>query len=146
MKLTPKQRAFCDYYIETGNATEAAEKAGYSKKTARKIGHENLTKLDIKKYIDEKMEEMSSNRIADAEEIMEFLTRVIRDEEVEEVVAVENIGDFMSEARTIDKKIGAKDKLKAAELLGKRYRLWTDKVEVEGAIPVVISGEDELED
>lgn len=146
MKLTPKQRAFAVSYIETGNATESAIKAGYSKKTAKETGYENLTKPHIKKYIDEKLEEMSSNRIANAEEIMEFLTRVIRDEEVEEVVAVENIGDFMSEARTIDKRIGAKDKLKAAELLGKRYRLWTDKVEVEGAIPVVISGEDELED
>jgi len=80
VKLTPKQRAFCDYYISTGNATEAAIKAGYSEKTARKIGHENLTKLDIKKYIDEKLEEMSSSRIADASETMEYLTKVIRDE------------------------------------------------------------------
>ncbi|WP_315169508.1 terminase small subunit [Metaclostridioides mangenotii] len=146
MKLTPKQRAFCDYYIETGNATEAAIKAGYSEKTARKIGHENLTKLDIKKYIDEKLEEMSSNRIADASETMEYLTKVIRDEETEETVVVINVGDFMSEPKIVDKKIGAKDKLKAAELLGKRYRLWTDKVEVEGAIPIVIAGDDELED
>jgi len=52
----------------------------------------------------------------------------------------------MSEPKIVDKKIGAKDKLKAAELLGKRYRLWTDKVEVEGAIPIVIAGDDELED
>ena len=146
MKLTPKQRAFCDYYISTGNATEAAIKAGYSEKTARKIGHENLTKLDIKKYIDEKLEEMSSSRIADASETMEYLTKVIRDEETEETVVVINVGDFMSEPKIVDKKIGAKDKLKAAELLGKRYRLWTDKVEVEGAIPIVIAGDDELED
>jgi phage terminase small subunit len=146
VKLTPKQRAFCDYYISTGNATEAAVKAGYSEKTARKIGHENLTKLDIKKYIDEKMEEMSSSRIADASETMEYLTKVIRDEETEETVVVINVGDFMSEPKIVDKKIGAKDKLKAAELLGKRYRLWTDKVEVEGAIPIVIAGDDELED
>nr|WP_312985978.1 terminase small subunit [Clostridioides sp.] len=146
MKLTPKQRAFCDYYIETGNATEAAIKANYSKKTARETGYENLTKPHIKKYIDEKLEEMSSNRIADAEEIMEYLTKVIRDEETEETVVVINTGDFISEAKAIDKKIGAKDKIKAAELLGKRYRLWTDKVEVEGAIPIVIAGDDELED
>jgi phage terminase small subunit len=146
VKLTPKQRAFCDYYISTGNATEAAIKAGYSEKTARKIGHENLTKLDIKKYIDEKLEEMSSSRIADASETMEYLTKVIRDEETEETVVVINVGDFMSEPKIVDKKIGAKDKLKAAELLGKRYRLWTDKVEVEGAIPIVIAGDDELED
>ena len=146
MKLTPKQRAFCDYYIETGNATDAAIKAGYSKKTARVVGYENLTKPYIKKYIDGKMEEMSSNRIADASETMEYLTKVIRDEETEETVVVINVGDFMSEPKIVDKKIGAKDKIKAAELLGKRYRLWTDKVEVEGAIPIVIAGDDELED
>lgn len=64
---------------------------------------------------------MSSNRIADAEEIMEHLTKVIRDEETEETVVVINTGDFISEAKAIDKKIGAKDKIKAVELLGKRY-------------------------
>jgi len=146
VKLTPKQRAFCDYYISTGNATESAIKAGYSKNTAAETGYENLRKPHIEKFIDEKLDEISSNRIADAEEIMEYLTKVIRDEETEETVVVINTGDFISEAKAIDKKIGAKDKIKAAELLGKRYRLWTDKVEVEGAIPIVIAGDDELED
>lgn len=128
-KLTPKQRAFADYYIETGNATEAAIKGGYSKKTARVIGQENLTKPAIKTYIDEKMEKLADKRIAKAEEILEYLTRVIRGEETEQVVVTENIGDFMSEARVINKELSAKDKIKAAELLGKRYRLFVDKVE-----------------
>ncbi len=129
MELTPKQKAFAGYYIETGNATEAAIKAGYSKKTARVIGQENLTKPAIKTYIDEKMEQLSDKRIAKAEEVLEYLTRVIRGEETEQVVVTENIGDFMSEARVVNKELSAKDKIKAAELLGKRYRLFVDKVE-----------------
>jgi phage terminase small subunit len=129
MELTPKQKAFADYYIETGNATEAAIKAGYSKKTARVIGQENLTKPAIKTYIDETMEKLADKRIAKAEEVLEYLTRVIRGEETEQVVVTENIGDFMSEARVINKELSAKDRIKAAELLGKRYRLFVDKVE-----------------
>ena len=145
-RLTEKQRRFADYYIETGNCTEAAIKAGYSKRTARVIGQENLLKPAIKKYIDEKLTEMSNKRIASANEVMELLTSAARGELEEEVVVVENIGDYCSEAKVIKKQIGAKDRIKAAELLGKRYRLWTDKVEVKGMVPVMIVGEDELED
>ncbi|EOU1603175.1 terminase small subunit [Clostridium perfringens] len=129
MKLTPKQKAFAEYYIETGNATEAARKAGYKGKNLNRIASENLSKLDIKSYIDEKMKELEDKRIAKAEEVLEYLTRVIRGEETEQVVVTENIGDFMSEAKVVDKEISAKDKIKAAELLGKRYRLFVDKVE-----------------
>lgn len=128
-KLTLKQKAFADYYIELGNATEAAIRAGYNKKTARQIGSMNLTKVDIKNYIDERMKQLDEERIAKADEVLQYLTRVIRGEETEEVVVTENIGDFMSEARTIEKEISAKDRIKAAELLGKRYRLFVDKVE-----------------
>ena len=145
-KLTEKQKRFADYYIETGNCTEAAIKAGYSKRTARVIGQENLLKPAIKKYIDEKLTEMSNKRIASANEVMELLTSAARGELEEEVVVVEGEGDGCSTARTIKKQIGAKDRIKAAELLGKRYRLWTDKVEVKGMVPVMIVGEDELED
>ena len=145
-KLTEKQKRFADYYIETANVTEAAIKAGYSKKTARVIGQENLLKPAVKNYIDEKLEEMSSQRIASANEVMELLTSAARGELEEEVVVVEGEGDGCSTARTIKKQIGARDRIKAAELLGKRYRLWTDKVEVKGMVPVMIVGEDELED
>lgn len=145
-KLTEKQKRFADYFIETANATEAAIKAGYSKKTARVIGQENLLKPAIKNYIDKKLEEMSSKRIASANEVMELLTSAARGELEEEVVVVEGEGDGCSMARTIKKQIGARDRIKAAELLGKRYRLWTDKVEVKGMVPVMIVGEDELED
>ena len=146
MKLTEKQKRFADYYIETGNITEAAVKAGYSKKTARVIGQENLLKPAIKGYIDEKLEAMQDERTASAKEVLEFLTKSLRGEIKEEVVVVEGTGDGTSEARMVKKQIGLRDRIKSAELLGKRYRLFTDKVEVEGAVPVMIVGEDSLEE
>ncbi|MCC0700351.1 terminase small subunit [Clostridioides sp. ZZV15-6383] len=126
-KLTEKQKRFCDYYIETGNATEAAIRAGYSEKTAKVIGAENLTKPYLKSYIDEKLKEFESNRIADAKEVMEYLTKIVRNEAKEEVVVVSEYGPEI-----IKKDVSIRDRNKAAELLGKRYRLFTDKVEVEG--------------
>ena len=146
MKLTPKQKAFAEYYIETGNATEAARKAGYKGKNLNRIASENLSKLDIKSYIDEKMKELEDKRIAKADEVLKYLTRVIRGEETEQVVVTENIGDFMSEARVVNKELSAKDKIKAAELLGKRYRLFVDKVDANINANVVFEGENELED
>lgn len=146
MKLTEKQKRFADYYIETGNITEAAVKAGYSKKTARVIGQENLLKPAIKGYIDEKLEAMQDERTASAKEVLEFLTKSMRGEIKEEVIVVEGTGDGTSEARTVKKQIGLRDRIKSAELLGKRYRLFTDKVEVEGVVPVMIVGESELEE
>ena len=138
MKLTPKQKSFAEYYIETGNATEAAIKAGYSKKTAKEVGYENLTKPHIKSYVDEKMKELEDKRIAKADEVLKYLTRVIRGEETEQVVVTENIGDFMSEARVINKELSAKDRIKAAELLGKRYALFTEKVDLKADVGVTI--------
>ena len=146
MKLTEKQKRFADYYIETGNITEAATRAGYSKKTARVIGQENLLKPAVKGYIDEKLEAMQDERTASAKEVLEFLTKSMRGEIKEEVVVVEGTGDGTSEARTVKKQIGLRDRIKSAELLGKRYRLFTDKVEVEGVVPVMIVGEDSLEE
>jgi len=143
-KLTAKQQKFCDAYIEIGNATEAAKQAGYSKKTAFTIGIENLKKPCIKSYIDEKIKEISDATIATGEEVLQLLTSTMRGETREEVVVVESIGDYRSEARTIKKQVSAKERIKAAELVGKRYQLFTDKVSVEGAIPVVIV--DDLEE
>lgn len=146
MKLTNRQKAFADYYIELGNATEAARRAGYKGKNINKIASENLAKLDIKQYIDERMAVIESERIAKAEEVLQYLTRVLRGEETEQVVVVESTGDFMSEARLINKELSAKDKLRAAELLGKRYRLFVDKVEADVTQTVVFEGEDDLDD
>lgn len=138
MKLTPKQKAFADYYIELGNATEAAIRAGYSKKTAKQIGQENLTKPDLKNYIDERMKQIEDERIAKADEVLKHLTAAMRGEILEDVVVVEGEGDGCSSARLVRKEISAKDRIKAAELLGKRYRLFVDKTEIEGSIPVQI--------
>lgn len=128
-KLTEKQERFIDYYIELGNATEAARRAGYSEKTAKQIGNENLTKLDF--FIKERLKELEGKRIAKAEEVLKYLTSVMRGEETEEVVVVEGSGDGKSEARTIRKEVSAKERIRAAELLGKRYALFTDKVDMD---------------
>lgn len=146
MKLTPKQKAFADFYIELGNATEAYIKAGYNKKGARANSARLIANDSIKQYIKEKMKEIGSSRIAKAEEVLEYLTKVIRNEEEEEVVVTVNVGDFQTEVQKVKKEISAKDKIKAAELLGKRYRLFTDKIEADVNQVVIFEGEEELED
>ena len=132
-KLTIKQKKFADEYIISGNATQAAINAGYSEKTARKIGSENLTKPDIKSYIDERMKKLEEEAIADQAEVLKFLTRIMRDEEKEEVLV--NIGNFEQEIQTM--KVSAKDRIKAAELLGKRYGSWTDKVDLSSDLTLI---------
>lgn len=137
-KMTAKQKRFCDEYLIDLNATQAAIRAGYSKSTANRIGTENLSKLVIKSYIEERMKEKEDSLIAKQDEVLRYLTAVMRGETKSETVVVEFRGDGYSEARNIDKAPDEKERLKAAELLGKRYRLFTDKVEVEGAVPIVI--------
>lgn len=144
--MTEKQKRFADEYIIDCNATQAAIKAGYSRKTARSIGQENLTKPDIKNYIEEKLAEISSQKTANAQEVMEYLTSVMRGESESSVVVVEGYGEGCFEAKIIEKPPDEKERLKAAELLGRHYAMFTDKVKAEGAIPVVISGGEDLED
>lgn len=128
-KLTAKQQRFCDEYLIDLNATQAAIRAGYSKKTAKQIGQQNLTKLDLKEYIEKRMAEKEAALVADQDEVLKYLTSVLRGESQSEEIVVEGIGDGCSEARTMQKAPSEKDRLKAAELLGKRYALFTDKVE-----------------
>jgi phage terminase small subunit len=111
------------------NATQAAIRAGYSKKTANRIATENLSKPVIKEYISQRMAEKESKLIADQDEVLKYLTSVLRGESQSEVVVVEGIGFGNSEARTMQKAPDEKERLKAAELLGKRYGLYTEKVE-----------------
>ncbi|MCG0729796.1 terminase [Lactiplantibacillus plantarum] len=115
-KLTPKQQKFADEYIKSGNAADAARKAGYSKRSARSVGQENLTKPDIKQYIDEQMVEIESSKIADAKEVMEFYTRVLRGEELETVVVGTADG-----AESIERPPTTKDKTAVAKEILKRY-------------------------
>lgn len=128
-KLTAKQQRFCDEYLIDLNATQAAIRAGYSKKTARKIGQENMTKPDIRQRIDARMAEKESELIADQDEVLKYLTAVMRGQSRSSVVVVESTGDFMSQAREMEKAPDEKERLRAAELLGKRYGLYTDRVE-----------------
>lgn len=146
MALTDKQKRFCDEYLIDTNATQAAIRAGYSEKTARQAGTENLSKPAIREYIDERMEEQRASKIATAQEVMEYLTSVIRGEAVSEEIVVEACGNGYSEARPVDKHPSEKDMLKAADLLGKRYGLYTDKMDVAVTTPVVVMGYDEIED
>lgn len=128
-RLTAKQQRFCDEYLIDLNATQAAIRAGYSENSAKVIGAENLTKPNLKQYIEDRMAQKESELIADQNEVLKYLTAVMRGQTQSEVVVVENIGDYMSEARTMQKAPDEKERLKAAELLGKRYGLYTEKVE-----------------
>lgn len=130
MKLTLKQQRFADEYIISGNATEAAIKAGYSKKTANRIATENLSKPVIKSYIDERLKELSDKKIADQQEVLEYLTSVLRGESSSEVVVIEGQGEGVSRAKPMQKAPDEKERLKAAELLGKRMGLFKEKVEL----------------
>lgn len=128
-KMTAKQQRFCDEYLIDLNATQAAIRSGYSEKTANRIGTENLSKPVIKEYIAARMAEKDAELIADQNEVLKYLTSVLRGESQSEIVVVESIGDYMTEARAMQKAPDEKERLKAAELLGKRYGLYTEKVE-----------------
>lgn len=145
-KMTDKQKRFCDEYLVDMNATQAAIRSGYSKKAARAIGTENLSKPAIKEYIAQRMAEKESKLIADQDEVLKYLTAVMRGESRSSVVVVEASGDGMTEAREMNKSPDEKERLKAAELLGKRYGAFTDKMDIGGTVPVVISGDEALED
>lgn len=131
--LTEKQKKFCDEYLVDCNATQAAIRAGYSPKTAYSIGEENLKKPELKTYIDEQLEILHSQKTADAQEVLEYLTSVMRGEHTEQTLKL--IGDGVQCVTDID--VSAKDRLKAAELIGKRYGMFKDNVNVD-LEPVVI--------
>lgn len=133
--LTEKQKRFCDYYIETGNATEAYKKAykNNNQRASESNGSRLLSNDKVKNYIDERLKQIESKRIADAKEVMEYLTKVLRNQEKEEVVIVSENGPEI-----IKKDVSIKDRNKAAELLGKRYALWTEKVDLDGNVGVTI--------
>ena len=147
--LTPKQRIFCNEYLIDMNATRAYRKAYPNIKkdeTAGAAASRLLGKVNVKRYIEEQLEKIEDKSIADAIEVMKYLTKVLRGEEVEEMIVVEGIGDGCSEARRMNKALNQKDRIKAAELLGKRYSLFTDKVEANVQQQVVFTDEAKLED
>lgn len=122
-ELTKKERMFADTYIETTNMTQSAIKAGYSKRSAGVTGSRLLKKAKIKQYIEAVMEERSKSTIATADEVLQYLTRVMKGEEKDQ------FGLDVSVA----------DRTKAAELLGKRHMLFTDKVKLSAEVEIDIS-------
>ena len=160
--VTEKQKRFCDEYLTDLNATRAAVRAGYSKKTAYSIGEENLRKPEIKEYIEKRMAEKESQLIADQDEVMRYLTAVMRREKMESVVVTLNtektsyVPDENGTMRkqTVKQEIPQiieipaqlRDANKAAELLGKAYGIYTDKVDVDADMDLNITidyGEDD---
>lgn len=123
MELNTRQKAFCEYYVACGNATESAKKAGYSERTARSIGQRLLTNVDIQNYIKQLNIKLENNRIADMTEVKEFWTEILRDKEQR-----------------------IQDRLKASEYIAKTNGAFLEKLEVKGNVPVTIVGESELED
>lgn len=134
-KLTLKQQRFADEYIISGNATQSAIEAGYSKKYANTNASKLLQNTTIKRYIDEQLEILKNERVADQQEVLEYLTSIVRGEQSEQTLR--GVGEGAQIIDEID--VSAKDRIKAAELLGKRYGIWTDKTELTGEIDTEIS-------
>lgn len=159
-KLTLKQQRFCDEYLIDLNATQAAIRAGYSEKTARQTAAENLSKPCIREYIDKRLAEKEAELIADQDEVLQTLTRVLRRQEMDTVVVTckERSSGYDKNGKKviIEKEVPqlvqvptkVSDLNKAAELLGKRYALFTDKVDMDTDLDLNITidyGEDENE-
>lgn len=131
MKLTRKQQLFADEYIRTGNAYQSAVSAGYSHNYAKGNIVKLLENVSVKSYIDARLEELKKESIAEQDEILQYLTSVMRGKMTDEELMLVPTGDFMSEVERHEKRADIVARTKAAELLGKRYAMWTDKQEVE---------------
>jgi len=138
--MTEKQKLFALDYCKDLNATRAYKVVYKNCKTddsARACSSKLLAKANIRAFIDEELEKIKSDKIADVTEVMQYLTSVLRGEIEEEVVVVEGEGDGHSSAATVKKEVQPKDRNKAAELLGKRYGMFTEKVEV-SKVPQIV--------
>ncbi len=139
--MTDKQKRFADEYLIDCNiarAYMAAYPRVKSVVSASTAGGRLLKKVELKAYIDEQMEKLHSEKVADAREVLEYLTAVVRGESTAEIVVVEGVGDGCSEARNVQKAPDEKERLKAAELLGKRFGLFTENVKLTGDVGVQI--------
>lgn len=149
--MTEKQKRFCDEYLIDCNATRAYKtvyKNVKSDETAKSAASRLLTNVNVKKYIDDRMEELHNEKTTDAQEVIEYLSAVLRGESTAQEIVVVGTGDGCSKAKTVEKAPSEKERLKAAELLGKRYALFTDKVDMDTDLDLNITidyGEDENE-
>ncbi|PTL18623.1 terminase small subunit [Staphylococcus gallinarum] len=139
MKLTWKQQKLVDEYIKTGNAYQAAIKAGYSESYAKVDVHKALVKPRLKQALDERMEEHKKQLIADQDEILQYLTSVMRGEITDQELIPIQVGRGEMEVEELEKRSDTSARTKAAELLGKRYTMWTDKqvLNHEGVVQLV---------
>lgn len=132
-KLTDKQKRFVDEYLIDCNATQAAIRAGYSEKTADRIGHENLKKLEISKAISEKMNAKQKETIMKQDEVLELLTSIARGE-AQKYKSTKHKKDNGNETKTETSGTSTpqmEERLRALELIGKRYGIFTDKQQVD---------------
>lgn len=136
-KLNERQKRAADFFIELGNKTQALIKAGYSKKSAGGMCTRFFENKDVKEYVEERLKTLDEERIASAREVMTYLTSVMRGNEKEQVIVVTGEGDGVTKAKNIEKTISAKERIRAAELLGKRFGVYTDKVNL-GGVSVII--------
>ena len=126
MKLSLKQQKFADEYIKSGNVSQAAIIAGYSKAYSRTHAYKLLEKASVKVYVSKRLEELKKESIAQQDEMLQYLTSVMRGETTEQTLC--GTGEGTQKLITIE--VSAKDRIKAAELLGKRHVMWTDKQEI----------------
>ena len=144
--MTERQKRFVDAYIKTGNASEAARLAGYSKKNVNVDGAKLLANPSISREIEKRLKELESERTADLKETLEYMTSVMRGEKTEIVVVVVGTGKGFSKSEKVEVPTSTRDRLKAAEHLLKVHGAFKNEVQVTTAVPVVISGSDEIED
>lgn len=145
-QLTERQRRFCDEYLTDLNAAKAYVRAGYSAKASGTAPAKLLSHPAVSEFLSERMAEMQSGQIAGQQEVLEYLSRVMRGETLSSCMVVENAGGRRNHAREVQKAPDEKERLKAAELLGKCYGMYRERLDVKGALPVVITGGDQLED
>ena len=142
--MTEKQKRFCEEYLIDQNATQAAIRAGYSKRTATAAASRLLTNVNVRAYIDKQLQQIHSQKVATAAEVMEYLTSVQRGESQSAYITVEGVGEGCSQTVITMKTPDEKDRLKAAELLGKCYGIFTDRVQASVELPTFM-GEGDLE-
>lgn len=140
--MTEKQKLFADEYLIDLNATRAYKVAYPNVKnddTAAAAASRLLRNVKVQEYIAQRMAEKESELIADQDEVLRYLTSVLRGKSRAQEIVVEGIGEGCSEARTMEKAPSEKERLKAAELLGKRYALFTDKVDMDADMDLNIT-------
>lgn len=136
--MNNRQQLFCEEYLKDLNATKAAIRAGYSEKTAYSQGQRLLKNVEIKNRLQEIREKIQDENIATIKDIEEFLSLSLNGEMEEEVISVVAEIEGSSKVVKTKKQISLRDRIKAAELLGKRYGLWTEKQEVDINLPTFI--------